>query len=268
RTAFKEGIEAFGFGEKTGIELTPEASGNVDALSKQAEVYGATASFGQGISVTPIQLLAGFTALANGGRLLKPFIIEEIIYPDGRREKTSSEYLGSPISARTSELIRGMLVSVVERGHATAAAVPGYFVAGKTGTAQVANPRGPGYLEGVVITSYAGFAPADDPAFVMLVKLDKPRAGKWASVNAAPLFSEIATYLLAYLEVPMERDIYAPKETEAVPDLPSDLSDAPDIVSIDTGSGETLDTPVEPPPIEEIQDMTDDTVEAVEGVEE
>jgi cell division protein FtsI/penicillin-binding protein 2 len=245
RDAFQKGVEAFGFGKKTGIELTPEVSGNISSLSKKADVYGATGSFGQGISVTPIQLVTAFAALANGGRLLKPFIIEEIIHPDGRHEKTKAEFVGQPISMRTSQIMRGMLVSVVERGHGNLAAVPGYYVAGKTGTAQVANSRGLGYLEGVSITSFAGFAPADDPVFVMLVKLDRPRAGKWSSVNTAPLFSDIASFLLAYLEVPTERDRYAPKETDSVPDLPSDLSTAPDIVSIDTEAGEQLDEDVE-----------------------
>jgi len=239
--AFREGVNAFGFGEKTGIELTPEGRGNISSLSKKAEVYGATASFGQGISVTPIQLVTAFAAIANGGRLLKPFIVEEVIRPDGSHEKTEPTFVGQPISMRTSQIMRGMLVSVVERGHGNLAAVPGYYVAGKTGTAQVANAHGPGYLEGATITSFAGFAPADDPAFVMLVKLDRPRAGKWSSVNTAPLFSDIASFVLSYLEIPNERDRNAPKETESVPDLPPDLSTAPDIVSIDTEAGDQLD---------------------------
>lgn len=241
RDAFRSGLESFGFGEKTGIELTPEAKGNISSLYEAADVYGATASFGQGISVTPIQLVTAFAALANGGKLMRPYIIEDIVHPTGRHERTEPQVVDQPISMRTSQLMRGMLVSVVERGHGAQAAVPGYYVAGKTGTAQVANSRGPGYLEGVTITSFAGFAPAENPAFVMLVRLDRPRAGKWASINTAPLFRDIASFLLAYLEVPMERDLYSPKEVESVPELPPDLPTAPDIVSIDTetgGSGE------------------------------
>jgi cell division protein FtsI/penicillin-binding protein 2 len=262
RDAFRSGLEAFGFGEKTGIELTPEASGNISSLTKAAEVYGATASFGQGISTTPIQLVTGFAAIANGGRLFKPYIVDEIIHPDGVHEKTKPEIVGNPISMRTSQLMRGMLVSVVERGHANFAAVPGYYVAGKTGTAQVASPHGNGYLEGATITSFAGFAPADDPAFVMLVKLDRPRAGKWASINTAPLFSEIASFVLAYLEVPAERDRSAPKETDIVPDLPPDLSTAPDIVSIDTDAGGELDSggdeEAEPPPERDVSESSEE----------
>lgn len=236
---FKEGILAFGFGEKTGIELTPEAAGNASALSKKAEVYGATISFGQGISTTPIQLLTAFAAIANGGNLVKPYIVDEVVRPDGSRERTKPAIEGHPISSRTSELLTGMLVSVVERGHARKASVPGYFVAGKTGTAQVANPRGPGYLEGVQKSTFIGYAPADDPVFIMLVKFDNPRAGKWADSTAAPLWSQIASFLLAYLEVPMERDLNAPREIDTVPDLPATLSGTLGIVSVD------LNAPVE-----------------------
>jgi cell division protein FtsI/penicillin-binding protein 2 len=237
RDAFREGLESFGFGEKTGVELTPEAGGNISSLSKKADVYGATASFGQGISVTPIQLVTAFAAIANGGSLFRPYIVEEIVHPDGTRQKTEPAVVGSPVSARTSQLMRGMLVSVVERGHGGMAAVPGYYVAGKTGTAQVANPYGSGYLDGATITSFAGFAPADDPAFVMLVKLDRPRSGTWAAVNTAPIFRDIASFILAYLEIPMDRDPNAPKETESVPDLPTDLSTAPDITAIGAQDG-------------------------------
>lgn len=238
RDLFRKGVESFGFGKKTGVELTPESPGNISSLSKSADVYGATASFGQGITVTPIQLVTAFAALANGGSLMKPYLIDEIVYPDGSRERTEPSVVGQPISARTANVLKGMLVSVVERGHAGAASVPGYYVAGKTGTAQVANPRGPGYLEGVTVTTFAGFAPADDPAFVMLVKLDRPRSGSWAAVNTAPMFGDIASFLLAYLEIPHERDANAPKEVDLVPELPSTVHSAPDVVSIDTDTGE------------------------------
>ena len=238
RVDFQKGVSDFGFGKQTGIELTPESAGNISSLDKKADVYGATASFGQGITVTPIQLASAFSAIANGGALMRPYIVDEIIHPDGTRDHTDPEAIGHPISARTSSLVKGMLASVVERGHATAAAVPGYYVAGKTGTAQVANPRGAGYLEGVVVTSFAGFAPVDNPAFVMVVKMDRPRSGTWAAVNAAPLFSSISTFVLSYLEIPLERDPYAPTEVESVPDLsPEVAAGTPDIVSIDTESG-------------------------------
>ena len=205
--AFRSGVEKFGFGKPAGIELTPEAKGDISSLSKKGNVFAATASFGQGISVTPLQLAAAYAALANGGVLMRPYIVDEIIKPDGTREKTKPQTVGRAISLRAARLIAGMLVSVVERGHGKRAGVPGYFVAGKTGTAQVPNPNAAGYLKDVSIGSFAGFAPADNPRFVMLVKIDRPRDVEWAESSAAPLFGELAEFLLGYLQAPTEREI-------------------------------------------------------------
>lgn len=217
---FRAGIEAFGFGKITGIELTPEARGDVSSLGRKGEIYGATASYGQGISVTPLQLTAGYAALGNGGTLMRPYIVDEIIHPDGFREKTKPQVQNRTISLRAAQLVTGMLVSVVERGHGTRAGVRGYYVAGKTGTAQVPNPNGPGYLEDTTIGSFAGYAPADDPRFAMLVKIDHPRDVQWAESSAAPLWGDIASFLLSYLDVPMERDPGALPEVETLPVLP------------------------------------------------
>lgn len=221
RETFKRGIEQFGFGKHTGIELSPEGKGDISSLDRKGSVFAATASFGQGISVTPIQLTAGYAALANGGTLMRPYIVEEILKPDGTREKTKPQTVGRAISAKASNLITGMLVSAVERGHGRRAGVPGYYVAGKTGTAQVPDPKNAGYLKDVTIGSFAGYAPADDPRFAMLVKIDRPRDVQWAESSAAPLWGQIATFLLSYLEVPMERDPGAVTEIESVPTLPA-----------------------------------------------
>ncbi|MEN9558070.1 MAG: hypothetical protein RL141_439 [Candidatus Parcubacteria bacterium] len=217
RASFQQGVEAFGFGVPTGIELTPEAKGDISSLGRKGDVFGATGSFGQGISVTPIQLAAAYGALANGGTLMRPYIVEEVIHSDGTREKTKSQTVGRAISVRAAQLITGMLVSVVERGHGKRAGVPGYYVAGKTGTAQIPNPNGPGYLEDATVGNFAGYAPADNPRFVMLVKIDHPRDVQWAESSAAPLWGEIASFLLAYLEVPAERPVNDVPEVELPP---------------------------------------------------
>jgi cell division protein FtsI/penicillin-binding protein 2 len=203
---FRKYIESFGFGKKTEVGLTPEAKGNIAPLTRKGNVFAATASFGQGITVTPIQLTAAYAAIGNGGRLLHPYIVDEIIHPDGSHEKTKP-YGTQIISRRASRLASGMLVSVVEDGHGKRAKVPGYFVAGKTGTAQVARKDGPGYEKDITIGSFAGYAPANDPKFVMLVKIDHPRDVQWAESSAAPVFGEVAKYLLTYLQVPPERPI-------------------------------------------------------------
>lgn len=207
RDIFRRYVEGFGFGQKTNIELGPEAKGTIISLQKKGSIFGATASFGQGISMTPIQLLAAYGALSNGGRLMRPYVVEEIVRPDGSRVQTKPQLVGQPISARTSRLISGMLVAVVESGHGKRAGVPGYWVAGKTGTAQVPRVDGPGYQKDVTIGSFAGYAPASDPKFVMLVKIDNPRDVQWAESSAAPVFGDMAKFLLTYFEVPPERPI-------------------------------------------------------------
>jgi cell division protein FtsI/penicillin-binding protein 2 len=223
KDVFKAGLDKFGFGKLTGIELSPESKGDVASLLKKGNIYAATASFGQGLSVTPIQLVSAYAALANGGMLMKPYVVDEVIRPDGSRVKTKPQTIGRAISLRASRLVTGMLVSVVELGHGKRAGVPGYYVAGKTGTAQVPDSKNGGYLKDTSIGSFAGYAPADNPKFVMLVKLDHPRDVEWAESSAAPLFGEIASFLLSYLEVPTERDVKA----LPLPALPVVTSTAP-----------------------------------------
>lgn len=203
--AFRKYVEDFGFGVLTGIELDTENPGDIRSLSKKGEIYAATASFGQGISVTPLQIVTAYAAIANGGKLVRPYIVDEIIKSNGEKIKTQPQILKQVISGRTATLLGGMLVSVTERGHGKKAAVPGYFVAGKTGTAQVPKKDGSGYEPDITIGSFVGFAPVEDPKFVMLVKIDHPRDVMWAESSAAPLFGEIAKYVLNYLKVPPSR---------------------------------------------------------------
>lgn len=207
RDLFAEYVRRFGFGELTGVELETESAGDIRSLNLNSEVYPATASFGQGITTTPLQIVTAMSAIANGGILKKPRIVDEIRYEDGHADVRATEDIRRVIESKTARLVGAMLVSVVENGHGKKAGVPGYYVAGKTGTAQVANPEGPGYLEGVTIGSFAGFAPAEDPKFAMIVRVDRPTDAKYAETTAAPLFGEIAAFLLQYLEVPPTRNI-------------------------------------------------------------
>lgn len=200
---FRKYIKAFGFGSLTGIDLDTETAGNVSSLDqKNSDIYVATGSFGQGITVTPIQLITAYSALANGGKLMKPYVVDEIVKPDKTVIKTSPKVIRQVISPRTSDLIGGMLVNVVRKGHGKHAGVPGYFVAGKTGTAQVPRKDGRGYEQNNTIGSFAGYTPVQHPAFVMLVRIDHPRDVQWAESSAAPLFGEMAQFLLQYYEVP------------------------------------------------------------------
>ncbi len=198
-------LEDFGFNAKTGIELSSEVAGNISSLMKKGDIYAATASFGQGISVTPIELIAAFGAIANGGKLMKPYIVDELRSDNGFTQKTEPKMVRQTISERTARLLGGMLVSVVDNGHGKRAGVAGYSVAGKTGTAQIPKQNGIGYETDVTIGSFIGYAPVDNPKFVMLVKIDKPKDVQWAESSAAPLFGEIAEFLLHYYKVPPDR---------------------------------------------------------------
>lgn len=201
---FRKYFYDFGFGKNTGIDTDKEVPGTLASLDKQGRIYRMTASFGQGITATPLQVAAAFGAIANGGVLMKPFVVEEKQYGNGRIEKTEPQEVRRVISDRAASLVSAMLVSVVERGHGTRAGVPGYYVAGKTGTAQIAGTDGR-YEEGVTIGTFAGFAPVEDPKFVMVVRIDRPQGVTYAESTAAPLFGEIAKFLLQYFEIPKTR---------------------------------------------------------------
>jgi len=222
---FRKYMLGFGFGTKTGVELSPEGKGNMSALDKKGSIFAATISFGQGMTATPLQLTAAYGALANGGKLLRPYIVDEIVHADGRREKTKPLVVGQPITPRAARLVSGMLVSVVENGHGKKAAVPGFWVAGKTGTAQVPKKNGLGYEPDLTIGSFAGYAPASDPKFVMLVKIEHPRDVQWAEASAGPVFGEMAKFLLTYLQVQPERPVnYKPEPPKTPAAAPATTS--------------------------------------------
>ncbi|OIO48927.1 MAG: hypothetical protein AUJ34_02120 [Parcubacteria group bacterium CG1_02_41_12] len=200
---FKDYVEKFGFGRTTDIELGNEVSGNISSLYKDGDIYAATGSFGQGITVTPIQMVMAYAAIANGGKLMQPYLIAQRQRQD-KTIVTEPVQIDEPISVQASTIISGMLVSVVRAGHAISAGVEGYYIAGKTGTAQVAEGGGYGSK---TIHSFAGFGPVDEPVFAMLVKLDYPQYGAWAANTAAPLFGELAKFILQYYEIPPDEAI-------------------------------------------------------------
>ncbi|MEK7068100.1 MAG: penicillin-binding protein 2, partial [Patescibacteria group bacterium] len=204
---FLKYVEDYGLGKKTGITLMTESDGNISSL--RDKMHGdnlnlAVSSFGQSITATPLQLAAAFSAIANGGMLVRPYIIEEIIKADGTHLKTPAQDVRRVISPRAATLVAGMMVNVTEKGHAKRARVPGYYVAAKTGTAQIASKAGRGYSSRTNHT-LAGFAPADDPVFVMVTYLEDPKDAKYAESTATPLFGEVANFVLNYYQVPKER---------------------------------------------------------------
>lgn len=193
----------FGFGQKTGVDLPGEVSGDVANLYSGRQVNFVTASFGQGIAVTPLQLITAYSALANGGKLMKPYVVDRIIHEGGTEDVTQPEVASIPISEKTSAQIRSMLTSVVDIGF-DKARIKGYDVAGKTGTAQIADGHG-GYQTGVFIHDFLGFAPASNPKFVVLIKMDKPQGITFAADSLSPTFRDVAAYLLNYYNIPPTR---------------------------------------------------------------
>jgi len=197
---FLKYIEDFGFGKKTGVDMQGEVSGDVRNVQNGKDLEFAAASFGQGISVTPLQMLTAISAIANGGELMTPYVVDKKVYRDGSVETVAPQQVRQVISKDTSDTLTKMLVSVVENGY-DKAKVPGYFIAGKTGTAQIPNPDKRGYSDQVLHT-FVGYAPAYSPRFAVLIKLDKPQGVNFASSSLAPTFSNIMAYLLTYYEVP------------------------------------------------------------------
>ena len=185
----------FGFGEKTGIDFPGEARGLLRSLPWRS-IEIATISFGHGVAITALQIANAYAAIANGGFLRKPFLVKQIRNPYTGEEKTfTSQTLRRVLTSEEARTLTLMLISATEEGGTGfKASVPGYFVAGKTGTAQKVDLKNKGYKKGEYITSFAGFIPAQKPKFVIYLMVDGTKSNFYASSLAAPLFSQIASY--------------------------------------------------------------------------
>jgi len=199
---FRKYITDFGFGEYTDIGFNDENNGYLGPVKEWGKVKTANAGFGQGITGSPLQLVRAVSAVANQGKLVQPYIIKEIEHKD-EKEIISKREIRRVISPSTAAKEIQMLTSSVDIGLAAPAKVEGWSVAAKTGTAQVAE-RG-GYSTEKYIASIIGFAPASNPHFVILVKIDYPQTSKFGSEVAAPLFQDLTEYILKYYEIPQDR---------------------------------------------------------------
>lgn len=198
-TLFTRYIDAFGFGSKTGIDVAGEAAGNLASLDSSHEIYTATASFGQGITATPLQMLSAYSAIANDGILMKPYIVAERHSSDGSVWMTEPVVAGEAINERSAKIVSGMLASVLKFGHAQKARIPGYTFAGKTGTAQIAADTG-GYEKDVTMQSFIGFGPVIDTKFAMLVMYDRPNTS-FAERSALPTWKTMTEWLIDYWHI-------------------------------------------------------------------
>ncbi|OGE03904.1 hypothetical protein A3B51_01895 [Candidatus Curtissbacteria bacterium RIFCSPLOWO2_01_FULL_41_18] len=200
---FYEYILKFGFREKTGIDLQEEADGAIRNKKDWKGIDLVTSAFGQGIAVTPIQMVQAVQAIANRGVLISPKIVAKII-ANSKEEIVKPGEKRQVISAKTAAQITEMMVNAVEKGEAKAFVPKGYKIAGKTGTAQI--PLAGHYDPDKTIASFVGFAPANDPKFVMLVLFNQPSASIFGSETAAPTFFEIARELFNYLGISQAND--------------------------------------------------------------
>jgi cell division protein FtsI (penicillin-binding protein 3) len=236
-------MTAFGFGAPTNLGLPGESRGQLRPPAQWSGLSLATMSIGQEISVTAVQLVAAFAAVANGGRLMQPQIIRAVLDGQGREirsfEPAAVRQVISPETART---LTDMMVNVVRNGTGHNAAIPGYDVAGKTGTAQKMDPATRRYSRAPGVLSFVGFVPADDPRLAMIVLLDEPKNEKWGSEAAAPIFAAIGGEVLRYLNV-------APRDSSPVPIVRGEMaSAAPSLTRTGTGVGgpPTLDVAAVP----------------------
>jgi len=219
---------SFGFGKKTGVDFPGESSGLLRDSRSWSQVAVGTISFGQGIAVTPVQMVSAMSAIANGGHMIKPHLVSEIIVSDGTRRNISLDKDDRVISKETALTVTRFMGEVVSpEGTGKKAMVEGYKVAGKTGTAQKPREGELGYADGLYVASFMGFLPAGDPRLAMIVVIDEPDPRRpWGGEVAAPVFKDIAEKAMMLLNVPSEGDAPAITQDEDIKRIASASSEA------------------------------------------
>jgi cell division protein FtsI/penicillin-binding protein 2 len=196
RDRISDWIKRFGFGHPTGIDYPGESKGIVLPPDRWSGSTIGNVPIGQGIAVTPVQMVAAYSAIANKGVWIEPHLVERVA-----GERPVQPVRRRILDTKTADQVRHMLREVVEEGSGTAAQIPGYRIAGKTGTAAKPDASG-GYSTSAYVASFVGFVPAKQPRLVVLVTVDEPKGAIWGGVVAAPAFAEIAKFALQYLEIP------------------------------------------------------------------
>jgi cell division protein FtsI (penicillin-binding protein 3) len=204
KKTFYRYIRKFGFGSKTDIDLPGETSGLITLPYKWSQVHLGTISFGQGISISPIQLITALSAIANKGMLMKPYLVKAIFNDRGEIIKESHpESRERIIAQRTAKQVSSILKTVIEKGGTGENAfIPGFEIAGKTGTAQKVDPKIKLYSNRKKISSFIGFLPADNPKLTILIVIDEPQGIPYGGIVAAPIFKEAASHIVRYLNIP------------------------------------------------------------------
>jgi cell division protein FtsI (penicillin-binding protein 3) len=194
-------MQAFGIGHLTNVDLAAETPGRLK-LPGAGDWFDSdlgTNSFGQGVALSPLQLITAASALANGGTMMQPHILARV-QTGTRVHVTQQQVLGRPVRPETAATETEMLARSLELGEGSQALVDGYRLAGKTGTAQIPTPTG--YDPTATIGSFIGWGPVDDPQFIVLIKLDHPTSSVWGSETAAPLYKELVSRLVVLMQIP------------------------------------------------------------------
>ena len=201
-------LQAFGFGQKTEIDLPGEAGGLVKHPREWGRRSLASISMGQEIGVTPIQMVSAVAALANGGVLMKPYVVSEVRDAQGKPlRQILPQVKRRVVSPETARTVTSILEGVVTDGTGAKAAIPGFRVAGKTGTAQKIDPRTGAYSSTLFVGSFVGFVPADNPRLAMIVVIDEPQGESWGGTVAAPVFRRVGEQVLNYLGVSSDEPV-------------------------------------------------------------
>ncbi len=205
RNLFYNYLKRFGFGERTEIEFDNEHTGKMEHFSQWADSELVTHAFGQGLTATPIQMVTAISTIANKGVMMQPYIVDSMEKKPEEWVETKPVTLGQIIHPETAETITNMMIGAVESGVSDGNRVDTHYVAAKTGTSQTYRHGKPMSGVGTTIASVGGFGPVDNPRFVILAKLDRPRSSEWANQTTSNLFKEIAEYLFEYYSIPPDR---------------------------------------------------------------
>ncbi len=205
RNLFYNYLKRFGFGERTEIEFDNEHPGKITHFSQWADSELVTHAFGQGLTATPIQMVTALAALANNGVMMQPFIIDSTEKSPGQWVSTTPTTLGQIVHPETAKTLTGMMVGAVEDGVSGNNRMPTHYIAAKTGTSQTYKNGKPLTGAGTTIATVGGFGPIDNPRFVIMAKLDRPRSSEWADVTTSNLFKGVAEYLFEYFSIPPDK---------------------------------------------------------------
>lgn len=211
KDAYYRHLQDFGFGARTGVDLQGETNGMLILPSSKdwSPINLYTNGYGQGIGVTPLQLINAQAAVANGGLLMRPYVVSRVVR-DGKVVKVNKPTVTRRVlKPEVANTLKGMMQTVVEQGEYQVARIPGYTIGGKTGTASIATRDG--YDPKLTIASFIGYSPVKDPQFIVLVKIDEPKKSPWGSEVAAPAFKNLARRLYTYLNIPPDKPAAAGK---------------------------------------------------------